>query len=230
MKKKEKASSIKVAFNVFLICLVFIVIIVYTSFSGISSLMSANESFNSFYANQFLSVKNLNRIAKDLLQIRINMLQELSAARGGDLAGVRERQESSKRLFEDYNRAWDEFQAVNLTSDGKALAAEWLRKNKNPVLAREQFHRATLAGDIGKGRELLDQWMAGYKELRDTTYQLIGLQEKVGNEIRDRMSHDARNSIFGSYILLSVSLLIGFVITILLARFFISSTTDDIRF
>lgn len=230
MKENQEIDNLKIAFKVFLLCLVFIVIIAYTSIKGISSLVSANESFESFHASQFVSVRNLNRIARDLLQIRINMIQELEAAGSGDRNEILRRQEHSRQLVEDYNAVWNEFATVNLTAEGKALAGEWKEKNKNPVLVRERFHRTTLSGDVAGSRAQFERWLLGYRELRDVTYKLIEHQERLGNQLKENMAADARMVIFGSYLLLSISLLIGFVVTIMLARFFIHSTTKNIKF
>jgi len=227
MKDSQESNNLKVAFKVFLFCLIFIVIIAYTSIKGISSLVSANEAFDSFHSNQFTSVKNLNRIAKNLLQIRINMLQELSAAERGDMAEVKKRREYSMKLAVEYNKIWNEFMAVNLTREGQELARVWKEKNKDPLLARERFHVAAQKREIGKAKALIAQWVVGFRDLRDTTYSLIRLQEKISNEIKQQMTREARSMIIWSYVLLGVSLLIGFVITIILARFFISSSTRE---
>ena len=227
MKDSQETNNLKVAFKVFSFCLVFIVIIAYTSIKGISSLVSANDAFDSFHVNQFTSVKNLNTIAKNLLQIRINMLQELSAAERGDMAEVKQRRDNSMKLAVEYNSIWNEFMEVNLTREGQELARVWKEKNRNPLLAREHFHEALQKREIGKAKALMEQWVVGFRELRDTTYQLVHLQEKIGNDIKQQMTREARSMIIGSYILLGISLLIGFIITIILARFFLTSTTGE---
>lgn len=227
MKDSQEANNLKIAFKVFSFCLIFIVIIAYTSIKGISSLVSANEAFDSFHANQFTSVKNLNRIGKNLLQIRINMLQELSAAERGDMHEVKRRRDYSMKLAAEYNRIWNEFMAVNLTREGQELARTWKEKNKSPLLARERFHIATQNREIGKARAMIAEWVVGFRDLRDTTYRLIRLQEKIGADIKQQMTQEARSMIIWSYILLGISLMIGFVITIILARFFLTSSTHE---
>jgi len=66
--------------------------------------------------------------------------------------------------------------------------------------------------------------------LRDQTYRLIELQEKIGVDIKNQTADDARRMMQWSSILLAISIAAGFILTLLLARFFMKSTGIKIQF
>ena len=226
----QKVDNLKVIVKVFTLCLVFIIIIVYISIQGILSLSSTTEAFESFYLNQFNSVKNLNNIAKKLLQIRVNMLQEKRAAERGDLNEIRWRQEYSNILTDDYKKIWADVRQMIQTEKTQRLIDKWLVKSEEQDSMRIEFHKAINARQLGKSEYILGRWLTTYRELRDQTYRLIELQEKIGKEIKNRIEREGNNLILRSYILMAVSIFIGFIITYILARFFIKSNNINIRF
>ena len=226
----QKVDNLKVIVKVFTLCLVFIIIIVYISIQGILSLSSTTEAFESFYLNQFNSVKNLNNIAKKLLQIRVNMLQEKRAAERGDLNEIRWRQEYSNILTDDYKKIWADIRQMIQTEKTQRLIDKWLVKSEEQDSMRIEFHKAINARQLGKSEYILARWLTTYRELRDQTYRLIELQEKIGKEIKNRIEREGNNLILRSYILMAVSIFIGFIITYILARFFIKSNNINIRF
>lgn len=226
----QKVDNLKVIVKVFTLCLVFIIIIVYISIQGILSLSTTTEAFESFYLNQFNSVKNLNNIAKKLLQIRVNMLQEKRAAERGDFNEIRWRQEYSNILTDDYKKIWADIKQMIQTEKTKRLIDQWFVKSEEHDSMRIEFHKAINARQLGKSEYILARWLVTYRELRDQTYRLIELQEKIGKEIKNRIEREGNNLILRSYILMAVSIFIGFIITYILARFFIKSNNINIRF
>jgi hypothetical protein len=226
----QKVDNLKVIVKVFTLCLVFIIIIIYISIQGIMSLNSTTEAFESFYLNQFNSVKSLNNIAKKLLQIRVNMLQEKRAAERGDLNEIRWRQEYSNILTTDYKKIWADSTNMIQTEKTQRLIDKWIVKSEEQDSMRIEFHKAINARHLRKSEFILAGWLITYRELRDQTFRLIELQEKIGKEIRNRIEREGNNLIVRSYILMAASIFIGFIITYILARFFIKSNNINIRF
>jgi hypothetical protein len=226
----RKTETFQIIYKVFLICLIFIFIISFISILSIFYLNKASNSFESFYHYQFNSVKHLYRIVKDLLQIRVNMLQEKKAAERGDRNEILWRQTYSDNLHVEYRNLWLIFTDLNRTGEGQRLANRWLEKSEALEAIRNQFHDAINARRLTSSEVLLAQWLVKYRELRDQTYLLIDLQEKIGIEIKNRTADDARRMIQWSYILLALAIAVGFILTLLLARFFIKLTGMKIQF
>jgi hypothetical protein len=226
----QKIDNLKVIVKVFTLCLIFILIIVYISIQSIMSLNATHYAFESFYLNQFNSVKNLNNIAKKLLQIRVNMLQEKRGAERGNLNEIRWRQEYSNILTGDCKKIWADIKNMNQTEKAKKLTERWFVIYSEQESMRIEFHKAINAGHLAKSESILAKWLTKYRELRDQTYRLIELHEKIGNEIKNEIENEANSLILRSYILMAASIFIGFIITYILARFFIKSNNINIKF
>jgi len=226
----RKTENLQVIYKVFLICIIFLFIITFISLQSIYYLNKASDSFESFYRYQFSSVKYLYRIVKDLLQIRINMLGEMRAAESSDMNELLWRQTSSDNLSHEYRDLWLNFENRNRTGEGQLLAKQWQEKSADLEAILKQYHEAINARQFARSDMLLKKWLVKYRELRDQTYRLIDLQEKIGVDIKNQTADDARRIMQWSSILLAISIAAGFILTLLLARFFMKSTGTGVRF
>ncbi|HQP48735.1 MAG TPA: hypothetical protein PKX12_08385 [Spirochaetota bacterium] len=218
-----KKSDTKTLSKIFLLCLGFIVIIAYISIQSIGSVTTAIESFESFHGNQHATIQNLDRISRDLLQIRINMIQEQDAGERGNMKEAALRRASSQKLAADYTELWKKVRNALVRQGRTELAARWERQVKRPVETRELFHRALVRGDFRRSQAYLAAWLPDYRALRDTTFHIALLQAKEGEAVQAVMMKGTRSAIVRSYIVLGVSLALGFAITFMVILFFLNS-------
>ncbi|MFW5862119.1 MAG: methyl-accepting chemotaxis protein [Spirochaetota bacterium] len=211
-------NNLRVAVKVAIGCGLFIVLIVVITVMSNYMLNVTEKNFNSFYADRFIPIKDLNQIQKNLLQMRINMLQEQLAAEHGDWETVNERIDSSTRLGEEYNKLWDGYMETRLTDEEAKLASQFKENAAAAAAVRGRFAEAVKAGNFSQSQQLLDEWLIGFRKVRDTMNQLLDLQVRVGEELKTEAENLASmlvNVLFG---VLGVSLLFGGVITFVLAR------------
>lgn len=209
--------------KIFLLCLLFIVIIAYISIQGIASVTDAIDSFESFHANQHETIRNLDHISRNLLQIRINMLQEQEAGERGDMKEAAARRDYSQKLAAGYNTLWKKVKTALVLQGKKDLAAQWERLVKRPAEVRALFHRELLKRDFRRSRQYLNAWVPEYRALRDATYRITALQVQEGEKVKSMMWRNTRNAVVRSYIVLGVSLAMGFMITFMVIMFFLNS-------
>jgi len=211
-------NNLKIGKKVLLACMVFIILIFAVSIQGTVSMNTADKTFDSFFNDRFLPVRYLNQIAKHLLQIRINMLQENIAAQEGDWKTVQERREYSKKLADEYNVLWGKYAATYMESDEKALAAEWEQKAKIPAEARARYGKLLDARDMANAKILLDEWLKGYRDLRDVTNKLLDLQQREGEKLKNAQDATSSFVFILSMIFLVFSVFLGGIITLVLGR------------
>ena len=216
-------SDTKTISKVFLLCLSFIVIIAYISIQSIGSVTSAIDSFDSFHSNQHETVKNLDSISRNLLQIRINMLQEQDAGERGDMKEASKRRAYSQKLAADYTTLWKKVRSALVRQGRNDLADQWEGLVKRPMVTRSHFHRALLRGDFRRSRAFLNAWVPDYRALRDATYRITSLQVRESEHVKKVLWNNTRNAVIRSYIVLGVSLALGFLITFMVILFFLNS-------
>src|SRR6056297_1812398 len=211
-------NNLKVAVKVAIGCGLFIVLIVVITLLSNYMLNVTEKNFNSFYADRFIPIKDLNQIQKNLLQMRINMLQEQLAAEHGDWKTVNERIDYSTRLGEEYNKLWDGFMATKLTDEEAKLASQFKENAAAAAAVRGRFAQAIKAGNFSQSQQLLDEWLIGYRKVRDTMNNLLDLQVRVGEQLKTEAENLASMLVNVFFGVLGVSLLFGGVITFVLAR------------
>lgn len=212
-------NNMKVSRKVLMSCLVFIVLILIISGQGMLSMNNSEKGFNTFYDDRFIPVRQLNRIMRNLLQIRINMLQEQLAGKKGDWQEVQKRIDASKELAVQYQDLWKKFSATHMEGDEQRLADLWVEKSKKPAAARADFAKYLIEEkDFIKSEKALGIWLIGYKELRDVTDKLIVVQQTIGEKLKQEQADSARLVFILSILFLSISIIMGIIITFILAR------------
>jgi hypothetical protein len=156
-------NNLKVGVKVFLSCMVFMVLIVSIASQSIITMRAANGSFEEFFNDRFLPVRQLNRIMRNLLQIRINILQEYEGAKTNNWAEVENRMADSKKLAGEYNELWAKFTATKMTVEEKKLSDEWTELAKRPAEIRAEFGRQLHAKNFEVAVKLLADWGKEYR-------------------------------------------------------------------
>jgi len=211
-------SNLKVAYKVLLSCLVFILLITAIAFQGITSMRTAAGAFDTFYKDRFIPVRQLNRIMRNLLQIRVNILQEFEAAKTGNWAEVEKRMKYSQELAEEYMKLWKDFESTDLTVEEKKMAEEWIKLGEGLREARGKYGAAIKANNMEQAGLYLAEWHKGYAPLRDMTDKLIALQQNEAEKLKAEEEKMAQSVIMLSLIFFGVAVLVGIIITFVLAR------------
>ncbi len=218
----------RIIWRIFLLSISFIAITAYVAIQSIWSITSVNDAFEHYHAREYTAMKNLNTIARDLLQIRTNMIHEEEAAARKDAAFVETLAKNSMEMEAEYKRLWQAVSASLDTPEERVLMEEWNSVVPGPASIRARFHAATRRGDVAAARVITGEWAPGYRRLRDIAYRLIEMQEESGVRIKQAMLADARKVINRSYLLMAVSLFAGFVLTFVLIRNFIASARKPV--
>ncbi len=208
----------KVGVKVFLSCLVFMMIIAFISFQGITSMNNASHAFDTFYNNRFIPVRQMNRIMADLLQIRINMVQEQLNAEEGNFVEVENRIKSSKEITEAYNKEWIDFKKTIITKEGEKLASEWDKLAEIPKHTREEFAKAIHNNKLKDSSKLLAKWAVEFRPLRDKTIEFLNFLQKQAEIIKVEEEKAAKSVFIFSLAILAAAIFLGMLITFILAR------------
>ncbi|HDP80399.1 MAG TPA: HAMP domain-containing protein, partial [Spirochaetes bacterium] len=155
---------------------------------------------------------------RNLLQIRINMLQEYLALQDGNMAEVDKRLRDSEKLTDEYREDWKQYKATLFSEEGKQLAREWEELMKAPAEVRGKYREALLAKDMERAKVLLAQWADGYRLLRAKTDVLIDSKNKFALEDRDHTIAASRQGLRVNIAILVISIIIAIIITTVLAR------------
>jgi methyl-accepting chemotaxis protein len=210
-------NNLKVGKKVFLASMVFVLIIIGISIQGITSMNGANKNFHTFYEDRFMPVRYLNRIMRNLLQIRVNMVQEVVAAEAGDYAEVEKRMKNSQELAAAYNEDWKTFSSTEMTAEEQKLADQFDGKARIPAELRAKFGESIKNKDLVSAKKYSDEWAVGYRDLRELVDNLIKVQNDEAEKIMAEVAANARAVLIISLIVLLASLGMAGIITYVLA-------------
>ena len=88
-------NNLRVGAKIVIMCAAFIVLMLVISTVGIRTINGAVSSLDSFYGDIYQPTRKLNRIMRDMLQVRVNMIQEqlalLEAERMQEAAAFQQR-------------------------------------------------------------------------------------------------------------------------------------------
>jgi methyl-accepting chemotaxis protein len=210
-------NNLKVRNKVMLASFMFVIMIAVIAAQGIRSMQHATENFNSLYNDRLIPIRQLNRMLLDLLQIRINMVQEQLAAENGNWEEVEKRKKYSDEITEHYKKEWETYKQTKLTEKEEQLVKEW----EQLVQAREiriKFRDALEERDIEQSKVYLDRWVVGFNKLKDKTKELINLQQNVADRLKEEEAREARQTFILAIGLLIGSIILSIIITFILAR------------
>ncbi len=210
-------NNLKVAQKVLISCLVFIILIVAISGQGIIRANGDLERFQRFYEAEYMAIRQLNRIMRNILQIRVNMLQVYQAAEKGDDEIIIQRNADSDELSAAYMKEWEAYKSTLFSDEGKKLAEEWEVLLKEPANDRRLFKEFIKNSNIEEAAMALDRWVVGYRLLRDKTDVLIDTKAKLAeHELNDTIRNTKQVQLLNISVLV-ISIIVGFIITVLLS-------------
>ncbi len=208
----------KISIKVFLTSLIFIILIAGISFQGIVSMNNADSAFKKFYADRFVPVRQLNILFKGLMQVRINMLQEKIAIQLNNKAEFDKRLKSSGEIHKKNANIWKEYMATTLTLEEEKIAKKFIAHYDNMRKIAVKFVDALKKGDIEGSGVISTGWVKEYHIAKETMDSLIGLQQRIGDELKDEQDATAKSVFLISIILLGVAIGMGVLVTIVLSR------------
>ena len=211
-------NNLKVAKKVLLSCLVFILLIIAISVQGIVSSSDTSKAFHKFYEAEFTPIRELNRIMRNILQIRINMLQQYIHAQEKDYVEIQKRRTDSDNLRKKYMEDWESFKKTLFSAEGKKLASEWEELSKTPVEIRLKFDQAIDKKNIAEADALLAKWSDAFRLLRNKTDEMIQLKNRFAEMDLKHNDEQARLTVTINIIVLIISLIAGVIISIILTR------------
>ena len=208
----------KVGVKVFLSCLIFMTLIVIISVQGIVTIRGAADDFQHFFKENFIPVRQLNRITADLLQIRTNMLQELMSAEEGDWMEVESRIKNSKELTEAYNKEWDSYKLTKKSKEEEQLVKEWENLVEAPKKLRADFAAAIHRKDWKTAKKDIKDWNNEFEKINIQTRKILNYIQAEAEGIVKHEEIEARNEMIISIVFLAVSILMSIIITLVLSR------------
>ena len=197
---------------------IFILLIVAIAGGSISFGTLTIDNFNKFYEKEFMPVRHLNRIMRDILQIRINMLQQYLAAQAGNWKEVDKRQEQTKELAVNYMKRWQQYKETLFSDEGRAMAREWENLVAKPQVFRKNFIESLYSRQFAKANHNLQQWAESYRLLRDKTDELIKSKTTFAEQDKAIIIANAVKTRKMNIIILFAAVFASIVITIVLSR------------
>jgi len=211
-------SNLKVAYKVLISCLVFILLIAAIAAQGINASNAANATFIKFFDAEFMPIRYLNRIVRNMLQMRINMLAEYEALQTGDWAEIEKRIKDSQELEQANEDRWKKYKDTLFSDEGRKLADEWEKLYRSADEVRKRYASAIKERDQKNARVYLDEWVQKYRPARDKTEELIQSKMRFAEQEMKNQKEAARRTLVINMVLLALAIGIGAIITAVLAR------------
>lgn len=211
-------SNLKVAYKVLISCLVFILLIAAIAAQGITASNTANATFVKFFDAEFMPIRYLNRIVRNMLQMRINMLAEYEALQTGDWAEIEKRIKDSQELEQVNEERWKKYKDTLFSDEGRKLADDWEKLYRSAEDVRKRYASAIKERDQKIARVYLDEWLQKYRPARDKTEELIQSKMRFAEQDMKDQKEAARRTLVINIVLLAFAIGIGAIITAILAR------------
>jgi len=211
-------NNLKVGIRVLLSCLLFIILITAIAVQGMNSMQNADKAFQSFFADRFVPVRELNRIFMGILQVRINMMEQVIAVQLNNVEEFKNKLASTAKIHEQNAERLKGFMARSLTTEEEKIANDFTGHYENMKRIAVDFVDALKKRDIAGSVKVSDRWGAEYRKARNKMDDLIVLQQSIGEEIKEEVKTVASNVMMISIIILSSAVFIGVIVTIILAR------------
>lgn len=211
-------SNLRVSLKVMLSSFMLILLMAIIAVSGVISQREAATRFDRFYNDEFMPVRYMNRIVRNLLQIRIDMVQIYDAAAGGNWTEVNNRAKQSAELRDEYMDLFEKYKKTIFSEEEEKMVKEWERLNQPPAAIRDQYQKLIMAKDLAGAKDLLPKWLEAFRPLRDKSDEMIQSKNHFAELEMKEQAEDSRQAIMISIILLVASVVLGVVITIVLSR------------
>lgn len=211
-------SNLKVAVKVFLCCFVFLSIISGLALQSYVNTKEANQSMTALYQDRFQPVRWLNRMARNILQRRINMIATAEALAAKNTAEVKKRMEDSVALGKANEDLWKQYMATKMDDKEKSISDAYHAENEKLRQIYDEYVKAINAGNLALAKEHEVEWLPQYRVVREKLDAVIVFQDEYAQQM---MKHEEQNYTQTVRILIIawvIAVIMGVIITIVLAR------------
>ena len=212
-------NNLKVAYKVLLSCSLFITIILVISYTGYRSQKNQSVSYDSFYNERFKSLVSLQLISKDILQMQTNIYRQTILAKTNKWENIDKIRNESKLLREEYLKYWDQYnKAVKMNDDEKKLTQNWMDSRNSLAKITDQFNKNLDFREANAIDDTIRQWEILYEPVKTATQNIINYQDKIALQLKNEQLKSSKRDMIITLTLLGISILIGIIVTIILAR------------
>lgn len=209
--------NLRIGFKVILCCVILILFICLVSIASFRSGERATATFQKFFNKEFVPVTDLNGIVNNMLQMRINMLIELSSLQNKNFDEAEKRIRDTAPLEKENNVMWERYKKELFSVEGKKLAEEWEALYLITEKIRKRCETAIKSRNIKEAAESAEEWVAAYRNSRDKTNQLIASKMSFAHADMKDQKTDAQNNFIMNVLLLAVAMGCGVVVTVVLS-------------
>jgi methyl-accepting chemotaxis protein len=211
-------NNLRVSFKVIFCSMI---LILFTCTMGIISMRSSDNAtriFEKFFYKEFMPIRYVNGIARNMLQMRINMLVEMEALKTKDFTEVEKRINDSTELASENEEQWKKYKDALFSVVGRKLADEWDIQYRITEDMRGRYEKAIVEKRFDDAVKYSNLWLTEYRKSRDKTEKLV--QSKMGFAEQDMLDqkNEAHNEFIINISILAASLFFGILITVMLAR------------
>lgn len=194
-----------------------------------------NHSINALqdiYENRILPLKQLNIASRNLLQIRVNMLQELIALRDGDDEEVKRRLADSDRLKIEMEKQLEAFAGTVLVDEEEQRLADYRAADQAGAEIRKQFREALERNQEAEALRLSAKWLDNYMEMKKATDRLVEIQSEVAQHLYEEEQTAFRITIIVFSVILIISVAVALTMFGLMRRYIsvpLQNAVDRVR-
>lgn len=210
-------SNLRVSLKVMLASFILLLLMAVIAATGIVAQRDAAVRFERFYNDEFMPVRHMNRIVRNILQLRINMLQVYESAQAGDWTEVNNRMKQSEQLGVEYMDLFEKYKKTIFSEEGEKLVKEWEQLSVPPRTIRQQYEKLILDKDLAGAKALLPKWLEAFRSLRDKSDEMIQSKNHFAEIDMKTQTEQSRQAIIISVVLLIISIVMGVIITIVLS-------------
>jgi methyl-accepting chemotaxis protein len=209
--------NLRIGFKVILCCVILIVFICLVSIASFRSGERATATFQKFFTKEFVPITDLNGIVNNMLQMRINMLIELSALQNKNNEEADKRILDTAPLGKENNEKWERYKNELFSAEGKKLAGEWETLYLETEKIRVKCETAIQNRNIKEAAVSADEWVSAYRKSRDKTNELIQSKMNFARTDMKDQKNDAENNFIMNVLLLSFAMGCGILVTVVLS-------------
>lgn len=205
------------------ILLIFILII---EIQGMLFTNNVDKRFSKIYNTAIIPMIELNKMAKNMLQIHINMLRlraHFLAGTAEDLTNLQMRIDQIVELRKKNEELWQNFITGNLTREDladndKETASGFKTIYDNSWQLYDQYIVAVINSQTDLANNLNDRWETSYNDSKLAMDRLIEKSQETGKKIKSEQEQSSLILLIISIAVLLISISSGLIITVILTK------------
>jgi methyl-accepting chemotaxis protein len=197
--------------------IIFIILIFLISGIAIQAILASEKNLDTFYADRFVPVRDLNEMYRHYALMRQNAAEILVSMKKGNLAEANRFYAENVEANREAGDLWKAYLATYLLEDEKKLRQEYDQAFVPFIKDRDEF----MAGyKAGASYEVLDDhlqdWEASYAGVEKAVENLIDFQAKVGEALKKETDETVRTTLTIAVIVLIISMLTALTVILIM--------------